>query len=99
MAMEVSVCDRQFSGQVQQVLQALRKLGCDKANTLYILTPADLASAAINMHSLKTLQMTAPTVVFAAENKDAPQARIVNKLLEDKSSRDVAFKLSVNLLA
>lgn len=96
MAIELSVCDSRFSGQLQQVLQGLRRLGCDKANTMYILTVADMASAALTVHSLKLLRATAPPVHFDAESKPVP---IINKLLEDMASRDVAFKLSVNLLA
>ncbi|HZP67702.1 MAG TPA: hypothetical protein VFB32_15470 [Rudaea sp.] len=97
----VSVCDRQFSGQIQQVLQSLRRAGCHKANTLYILTPSELIAAGLSLHMLKVLGSigirSAAVAVGAGES--APTARLVMRLLEDKASHDVAFKLGADLLS
>ena len=95
MALEVSVRDGQFSGQVQHVMDGLRKLGCDKADKLHMLTAADLASAAITLHALRLLLTTFPMQLAA----DLPACPVIIKFLQDSASKDVAFKLSVNLLA
>jgi hypothetical protein len=99
MGLDISVCDTRFSGQIQHVLDGLRKLGCDRADKFYMLTSTQLASAAITLHSLKLLQTTVVAMEKIASGDNAPpsQIRIICKLLEDKASRDVAFKLSVNL--
>jgi len=94
MALDVSVRDGQFSGHVQHVMEGLRKLGCDKADKLHMLTVADLASAAISMAALRLLLTTFPPGL-----PDGARVAVMTKFLEDKSTHDVAFKLSVNLLA
>lgn len=99
MGLDVSVCDRRFSGQIQHVLQGLRSLGCHKADQLHMLTSAQLMSAGISLHSLKLLQATvvAAELMAAGDNALPSQIRIISRLVEDKASRDVAFRLSVNL--
>ena len=100
MALRVSVGDRQFSGQLQQVLEALRRAGHDKANTLYILTPAELVAAGLSLHTLKLLAATsvAAAPVLAEGAEATPPPRLITRLLEDKASHDVAFKLGVDLI-
>jgi len=101
MALRVSVGDRQFGGQIQQALELLRRAGCDKANTLYILTPAELVAAGLSLHLLKMLSTTVvgsvPALAEGAE--PAPPPRLISRLLEDKASHDIAFKLGVELSA
>jgi hypothetical protein len=100
MAQRVSVSDRQFSGQIQHVLECLRRIGCDKANTLYILTPAELVAAGISLPVLKMLSTTSVGVPALAEGGEpTPPPRLVSRLLEDKASHDIAFKLGVDLSA
>jgi len=101
MTLGVSVSDRQFSGQIQQVLQALRRAGCTKANTLYILTPAELIAAGLSVHLLKMLSATSVGAVAvpagAGGEPPPPPPRLITRLLEDKASNDVAFKLGFDL--
>jgi hypothetical protein len=95
MALDVSVRDGQFSGQVQHVMEGLRKLGCDKADKLHMLTIADLASVAITLNALRLLLTTFPAQLVA----DVSRMPVITKFLQDSASQDIAFKLSVNLLA
>ena len=97
--MAVSVSDPQFSGHIQQVLLALRRAGCSKANTLYILTPAELIASGLSLHTLKILAATSIGAVAVAVGADdaVPRAKLVSRLLEDKESHDIAFKLGVDL--
>ena len=100
MALAISVFDKRFSGQLQQALQELRRAGCAKANTLYILTPAQLSAGGLTLHMLKVLASTSVgTVAIAVGAADAPQPpRIVARLLEDKASHEIAFQLGVDLV-
>ena len=98
MALRVSASDRQFSGQIQQVLESLRRIGCDKANVLYILTTSELVAAGISLPVLKLLSSTSVGVpALAAGGEPTPPTRLVTRLLEDKASHDIAFKLGVDV--
>ena len=100
MSERVSVCDRRLSGQVQQALQGLLRGGHTKANVLYILSASELTVSGLSLHLLRVLASTTLASTAAAVVGGEPPAptRLVARLLEDKASHDVAFKLGADLV-